>query len=376
MKRISYISIILIILFLGIIGNAQQNRPEESTKTKIGCLFPLSGSKEAFGTEALSGALIAIDAFEPNFANQEIELLIEDTKDDAQVTKYKVKRLVERGASSIFGTLTKPEAAAAADAAQKLGIPIILMNRGAEFTNSGEFVFHNSTDPDSEIKKLLDFARINAGINCFSCLSPDNPYGNEYSKAFEMQLETLGLKAPCRVYSNDSVDFKGHILALKASLGGEPNSCAIFIPDFPKRLKILLPQIFFWELDKVKFLGTEGWCNRELHEDIPLYVKNALFTCPFWLDDPRVEVQNFTNKFEKFFGRKPTLLAAFAYDNAKILAQCASKNPAPQAIRSCLASLTKFHGVCGLTSFSPNRRAVRNLQIFRFDGLGNIVIVQ
>lgn len=375
MKKILCIFISAISLYLIIPGvlHAQQNKQEKPSAPKIGCLFPLSGQREAFGLEALFGALLAMDSFEAAATGQHTKLLIEDTADDVQLTKHKVRRLVESGATSIFGALTESEAKSAAETAQKLGVPVILMNRGAELTSIGEYVFHNFTDPELEVKKLLEYAKANAQINCFGCLSPDSPYGNEYAKFFKSQLEGWGIS--CRPYSNDSVDFKEQILALKSDVSNSTN-CAVFIPDFPRRLKILLPQIFFWELGRVTFLGTEGWCSKELYEGNSHYLKNALFTCPFWHDDPRAEVQTFLDKFEKTFGRKPTILSAFAYDNAKILAYCANKNPAPQAIKDCLISMTKFRGVCGLTSFAPNGKSVRNIQIFKFDGLGNVIIVQ
>lgn len=375
MRKISYILVCVISLQLtiGVGSYAQQGGQEKTASPKIGCLFPLSGQKESFGLEALFGALLAVDSFEATSTEQKIKLLIEDTAGDAQLTKHKVKRLVERGATSIFGALTESEARAAAEISQKLEVPIILMNRGAALTSIGEYVFHNFTDPDFEVKRLLEYAKTNAQINCFGCLAPNNSYGNEYAKAFKSQLEAW--KTSCRLYPNDSVDFREQILSLKSDVTNSTN-CAVFIPDFPKRLKILLPQLFFWEFERVTLLGTEGWCNKELYEQTARYVKNALFLCPFWLDDPRAEVQTFVNKFEKTFGHKPTLLAAFAYDNAKILASCASKNPAPQAIRDCLISTPKFRGTCGLVSFSPTRKSVRNLQIFKFDGMGNIIIVQ
>jgi len=381
MKRFVYISALIVIstIMLTDPSPAQQAGGETSTEPRepaIGCLIPLSGPKAAYGNEALMGALVAVGALESSRGEPGPKLLIEDTHSDPEVARHKVEELVERGAVAIFGTLTEPEAAAAAEAAQNEGIPIILMNRGASLVTKGQFVFHNFIDPEAEVKTLMDFARAAKGINSFGCLFPDNAYGQEYSRLFKAYLGTYGFDAPCHPYPTDAVDFKEQILELRARLGRRVTNYAIFVPDFPSRLRLLLPQVFFWELEGVVFLGAEGWCSHELHEKMPKYTKHAMFVCPFWPDDPRLEVISFEDKFQKALKRQPTLIAAFAHDNAKILIHCAEKKTDPEAIKSCLSSLKNFRTVCGKISFTPNGRGVRNLRILKFDRSGNMVRVQ
>ncbi|HDH96360.1 MAG TPA: amino acid ABC transporter substrate-binding protein, partial [Proteobacteria bacterium] len=180
MKVMTRTRVLIVALLLLSAIPAVARQPQGAARTKdaaIGCLLPLSGPKAAYGNEALAGALVAMGVFGPGGRGAGLKLIVEDTASDAKLAGYKVRRLVERGAVAIFGSLTASEAEAAAEAAQSARVPIILMNRGAELVKKGEFVFHNFIDPEAESRALFDFARASRGISRFGCLFPDNPYG-------------------------------------------------------------------------------------------------------------------------------------------------------------------------------------------------------
>jgi branched-chain amino acid transport system substrate-binding protein len=107
---------------------------------------------------------------------------------------------------------------------------------------------------------------------------------------------------------------------------------------------------------KIPVLGGDALGTPELFAAGEAAVEGATLVSPFHPDDPRPEVRQFDQAFQKRFGRRPDTAAALAYDSMRVLAEGMKKasSTAPQDIAAGLHALSDWPGVTGAFAFAAN----------------------
>lgn len=394
----------------------------------IGCILPLSGSYGTFGNRALMGIELALDQFNSHPGVNPIQLLIKDSKSDANEAAKAVEALVfgDR-VIGIIGPMITSEAAAVK--AQALRVPLITMTQKPDITKLGDYVFRNFLTISMQAKALAAYAVQELGIRQFAILYPQERYGVSFMNSFWDELTLLNARVVgIESYDPDQTDFADVINKLVGmyyprprgitpeylsagtgyypadtegeetsglgmtkplasldetrSLAGtrideddkEPKPIvdfgAVFIPDAFEKAGMIAPQFPYYDVDDVLLLGTNLWHSDKLIQIARRYVQGAIVPDGFFLNSPSPGVQDFIRRFEEIFGSSPGFIEAQAFDSASILFQL-TNHPnvrSRHTLKEALMEVKDYPGITGLTSFDEDGDVQKQIYLLTIKG--------
>ena len=378
-----------------------KNKPTHERYT-VGCLLPLSGRYQLYGQKMLNGVQLALEQFTSQKPEMNIRLIIKDTGSDSEQTVRAVRELAAQGTAAIIGPVATAEAAAVE--AQAAGIPIITLTQKKDIPLIGDWVFRNFITPQMQAQSLVSFALNTLRVKYFAILYPNENYGNTFMNLFWDELNSQGGRVVgVEAYQTDQTDFAGPIKRLKQGRHKVPKAFkksqsdnitsenftpvddpwesgvvtvesvpkfgfqAIFIPDAPKKVGLILPQLAFHDLENIYLIGTNLWHSDNLIRMAHQYAQGAICAEGFFAQSKLVNVQNFTQLYEATFQTAPDFMAAISYDTAMILFDIISRPNAiyRSAIKYGLMNLNAFQGVTGSTSFDDTGEASKQLFILQ-----------
>jgi ABC-type branched-subunit amino acid transport system substrate-binding protein/predicted negative regulator of RcsB-dependent stress response len=402
----------------------------------LGCLLPLSGPYRVFGQRALDGielALADIGALEPDLP---IRLIVKDSGSDPQRAFAAMEAFTDLKVASVIGPIATAESAAGV--AQEAGIPIMTLTQKEDITGVGRYVFRNFLTPRMQAAAIADFAVNRAGMKRFGIFYPEEAYGRAFMGVFWEELIRMGGSVVgVESFKSDQTDFEeplnrlvgrhyrvpAHLAsrdipltllgqtglqslrdradaeaeeALSDSrrsrslqkvrgtlLGSEEDPMmptvdfeALFIPDAPGKVGLIVPQLAYQDILGVTFLGTNLWQSDKLIEMSGEFLDGAVFPSGFYLESRRGSVQQFVQRFESVYGRQPEFIEAIAYDSARLMIAAVLSPDAwlRSGIRHRLTSMDGFEGVTGFTRFSSDGEAQKSPFLLQIQGDGFIEI--
>ena len=365
----------------------------------LGLALPLSGPYRPFGERALRSVVLALGLFDRPDAR--FSVLIGDTRGEISRASEVVTDLIEQGADAIIGPLRSPVALAAAPAAELGGVPLLTLARHGDVPAQGEFVFRIGLTSRDEVRELVaPFVR-QAGLQRFAVLYPDDAYGREFKNEFWDAVEAEGGEiVGVEKYDSSAVDWQDPIRKLvglyPAYLDAEQKELlrererlmrrplehterlaelelaelppyvdfdALFIPDAAEKVGLILPQLRFFDVEDVVFLGPSSWNDQALVEIAGRRARGAVFTSDFCVQAPRPMVQSFVERHRTTYGLDPDSIAARAFDAARLVERFLEDGgPASrERLRLSLAEVRDFAGVSGLEQFDAEGNSIQRL---------------
>lgn len=355
---------------------------KNTDKIKIGCILPLSGQFQPFGEMALKAIQLALSEFSAKNPDTDIKLIIENNHSSEKGSKLAAEKLIEKEVSAIIGPFHTAETAAIE--AQQNMTPIMVMTHKQNITKDRDFVFRNFITPKMQASALVSYAKNTLKINKFAVLYPDEPYGKNFMNAFWDAAQQNNCQITgAEKYSPDASDYTDSIKKLtglyyeglreikpenkitenelleqaqkEENEELEPiiNFNAIFIPDGPTKVGILAPQLAYYDVSNVLYLGPNLWKNGNIIQTSEGYIKKAIYTALFYNESENYISRKFTDTYSSVFGSKPEFVEAISYDTAMFIFSAAKKaqSPSPQLIRDAIISTPSFNGVTGQTAF-------------------------
>jgi ABC-type branched-subunit amino acid transport system substrate-binding protein len=389
----------------------------------IGVAVPLSGPYKRWGEAILQGIGLALGE------GSGIRLAIRDTRGEPDGAAQAMESLVlDEGSIAVIGGVTNAEAERAAAAAEELGIPFLSLSKQEGLTQAGPHVFQNMLTARAQAKALVAYAMGKKGMKRFAIMYPSMSYGTELANAFWDEVEAQGGEIRgAETYANDRTTFtplvknmvgklyldertdyleKAKDVATKVTdpfrrrkaleklrdhLPPVTDFDAIFIPDFPKNLKLLAPALAVEDvvtqtclpdevkkiakatgqpdLKPVQLLGANGWGgDPTLFDTSPgapgRHVRCAVFVDGFFAASQRPATKAFVEAFQKKYpGQTPTILEASAHDAAKMIRERIGPKKAQtrEELRAALASVKGFSGATGDITMGPDRTPDKDL---------------
>ncbi len=338
---------------------------------RVGCLMPLSGQYESYGNMALRGVKLAYEEWNQEHPEQQFTLIVKDAQDGPETASRELQSLgKENGVLATVGLLSKQVLEGVSTDVSQLGIPLLTMTQ-KEDSAPNPYIFHMFLDKEMMIAPLVRHCRERLGYNNFAVLYPKTRYGESMRSAFEKVVKERGgnLAASASYDANASKDatlFKDSIQKLitagqQSSPGLSPNTVpfdALFIPDDAQTVALIAPQLPYYNLVGVTLLGTNLWAESPpINEVGGVYVEKALFSTPFYAQNPAPNVQKFVEKFRNTYQTTPSYLEAQAYDALKVLLTARGRTTRSQEMRSAfmqnLLQTKNYDGVTGTVSFTP-----------------------
>ena len=358
-------------------------------KNVIGCLLPLSGQFSIFGKKALKGIEMAVQNLSKQY-KQNIIILIKDTQSNDKKAVQCVKELAEKKVGAIIGPMVTAELAG--KQAEELKIPMIAMTQKNNIVENGKYIFNNFLTPQMQTNSLVSHAFVNLGITKFAILYPEDRYGKTYMNLFLAKVNKLGGKVVgAASYTHDQTDFSDAVKKILSSSYALSDSIkktkihdpknnpnhenkdkqeklildfeAIFIPDAPLKLSLILPHLVYNDIIDVYLLGTNIWHHNDLIKNSSEYINNSVITQGYFAKSKNVNALKFAEKFKILYNKNPGFIEACAYDTLKILVQTAMDPDiySQESLIDTLAGKRIFDGITGKTRFDKNGNAHKEL---------------
>ena len=366
---------------------AQAGAGARAVMHTLGLAVPLSGPYASFGESVLRGVTLALGVFDDSPGRYSV--LVRDTAGDLARGSQAVRELTKKGVKAIIGPMRSVVAAEAAPLAQQARVPMLTLAPREDLPLLGEFIFRLGLTASDQVRVLLDYAIREKGYRRFAILYPKDDYGRTFKNLFWDELEQLGgLVVGVEGYTPEAVDLQTEIrklvglhylsdeerklLAERERLRRRPDENeerltqlarmnlppyidfdALFIPDVAHEVGLILPQLRFYDIRDVAFLGPSDWNDEKLVEIAGRDASGVVFAEAFFAQSRNPTVADFVSRFRVAFGQVPDLFAAQGYDAAAILRTLIDRagQISRDQLREELLFVTDFQGVSGLTSF-------------------------
>jgi len=368
-----------------------------------------------------------------------IKLLVRDTGGDSSRARELVGQLVDdEGVSLLVGPVTGQAALYAAAEAENRGIDIITLTPRSGIASRGDHVFQHFLTMENQAKQIMELAVERLGLTELALLYPSTYYGRQAAKLFRKCARQWGAEL-VRVVSYDptSKDYgrsikeligvekyaeyqrqkkayeswakeqkalvedekngtPDSVLTLAKEIGLEADELfkksgedgdfmyrpileldfsGIIVPDFYQRIRLLVPQLAFYDLVDSRFFGTRGWNSPKLAEDAGDQVDGALFVDAFCREcsEPQQLVE-YREQYESMFAEKASIYDAYGYDTMVLIHQVLTslqqdgQDVNPRTLREKLLAVQNFPMVTGITSVLPDGEIEKKLFNLFFQG--------
>ncbi|HTO09235.1 MAG TPA: penicillin-binding protein activator [Myxococcota bacterium] len=364
----------------------------------LGLVLPLSGPYQRVGESILRGITLGAGIYDEK--PSQLHLLVRDSGGEAARAAAAVTELAGQHVAAIIGPVRSAEASQAVPQSESAKLPLLTFARGDEVAGLGEYVFRLGLTPGDQAPELVRWCATQRGCKRFAILYPSDEYGTAFKNRFWDAVEAQGGSVVgAESYKPGAVDWQPEIKRL-VGLAGLPRETqalvdernklrrhavenadklasakfqglppfvdfdAVFIPDDAPSVGLILPQLRFFDVRDVVYLGGSGWNDPQLVKIAGREATRAVFTDEFFAASARPEVADFVRRYALAYGATPDEYAAEGYDAAALLRFVLAGGDAPsgEVLRDRLLRVSAFPGVSGLSSFDSTGGAKKSLE--------------
>jgi ABC-type branched-subunit amino acid transport system substrate-binding protein len=297
----------------------------------VGALIPLSGSQARVGDLVMRGIVMASGTFAWDEGGgvgvsgvpRPFRVALRDTRSGAAGVAAALEELAREEVIAVLGPVDARSAAAAAEAAETLGLPIVTLAPRSQGGLGSRYVFYVVHTAEDRARMLARHA-IEVGVRDFAIFAPRSGYGRAVGRAFRDEVQRLGGQITVQVdYPDDARSFVEDVKRLRGPWE------AVFIPDQARRLELIAPALAAENFiatpiearpprhgRKMLLLSTAEFLAPAYLRSTGRYSRGAVFAPGFYPDRADPEIGRFVDRYEEAFGRAPTTLDAYAYDAA------------------------------------------------------------
>ena len=401
-----------------------EEREEEAqpapVSPEIGVVAPLSGKGARAGMEVVQGIQLAVGSFHDMAQEKNLQLIIKDSASDVETARRAMEELAQDSDTLvILGPVFSRAFERAAGVADEYRIPVFSSSSNAEgLASLSPWLFRNTITNSGEAKKIAGMAVTRLGLKKFAVIYPDNLQGWEIFDSFRDEVNRLGGSVEAEEkYHPTQTDFgeqirniggmsddslRKIILRLARSFpeadpeyinymleeryndsltapriekyGSLPLTSknflpaldvkfdAIFLPGSYDKVGLILPELEFYNIKGPVKLAGRGANNPELVTIAERYAEGLIMMDGFFKDSGSPMVETFTRNYKLAFREEPTVLAAQAYDAARmVLSGIAHGVKTRMDMRRYLENIRFFEGVSGTTSIRPDGDADKSV---------------
>ncbi len=340
---------------------------------KFGCIAPMTGPLSEYGERMVRGVMMAIDEYN-EIHGSSVSLVLLDSMGKPDIAEECVEVMAyQEKVSAIIGPLLTDTTSSAAKMAEKIGIPLFTPTASKpDLPGDGGFIFSNRLGNNDQADALANYAFEEIGLTSFGIFSPSNIYGLEMADFFTNKIKDLGGNIEIiEFYNPEETDFREQVLRINRA---KPE--AIFIPDSYKNIILIVPQIFFYDSEEdeyekpgpVQLLGTDGWYNEKLIEEIKSYADGTIVSVGFYPESMDSRVNLFISKFTDMYGEQPDIISAQSYDTANMLLEASEGGRVSWNLtRERLLHLHDFPCVSGMTTMLSSGNAKKEVTLLKIE---------
>lgn len=364
-------------------GNRSRRHKDQ---VEIAMVLPFSGELHSFGQDIYDGAVVAAELYRSKTTGS-LKLQPYDTGGDPINAARIIGGLSERQADAAVGPLTSEEAAVASATLSCKSLPLLVpAATQAGLTGLSATSFQLSPNIELQGVRMAEYAIDNLHADSVAVITSTSAEHLQMAGAFTERFQQLGgTVVAIEYYRSRDKDFGPYIRDIKAILlGGHPDSIffvneegdtldpdgipahvdCLFLPGSPDQIRLLLPQIRFYNLNG-SYLGSDGWGNEAVLKLGDNVTKEAVFPSPFLTGVSSEEYAHFAAAYDARFGRQPNRLAALGYDAVRLVTRALhSGGDSKEMLIEQLKNVQGYDGASGRITFGNNRENIE-MPLFR-----------
>ncbi len=318
---------------------------------KVGVLLPLTGAQAKFGEiekRSFEMALGEINA-KGGVNGKKIELIFEDDTGKPDVGRSAVEKLISRDQVPVItGGYSSSVTAASAPVAQQFKVPFVICTGSADdITEKGyDYVFRINPPASEYAEAVQSFMKEVAKVKTAAILYENTQFGQSSSKAFEKDLEALGVKVVIKEgYQAGAIDFKPILTKVKAA-----NPDLLYMVSYVMDASLLMRQSKELGINPQLFVGGGAGFT------LPEFQKSAgdaaeyVYSATLWAETlPFPGAKEYFTKYQKKYNEDTEYHGAEAYAAMYVVADALkrAKSITPKDVRDALA------GTDMKTAFGP-----------------------
>lgn len=349
---------------------------EKREKIRIGAFVDFTGSTSNYGISSVNGYRLAVE--EINSAGgvdgRQIELILEDTRADADVTARVVRRLIEeREAHALLGEVVSSRSIVAARIAQEASVPMLTpSSTNPEVTEAGDYVFRSCYTDPFQAAALAHFA-YNALHARRAALLIDRT--QRYSLTLARLIGDEFVRLGGRVVADEGYAEGEESFARQLTSLRDAGPDVIFVPGYYREAGLIAKQAEGLGIE-APLVGGDGWDSQGLYQIGGEALRGSFFSNHFSVNDTDPTVRRFVEDYIGMYGSPPDAFAATAYDAARILIHAIrdAGSLERKRIREALAATANYRGVTGLITIGPDRNAIKPIVIIRIEEGGRYAV--
>ena len=380
------------------------------SQINVGVVLPLTGKLAATGQKVLQGIQLAYNLL-PEASRDEIFLNVQNSSGSIGIEE--ILRNLARNPKTVgvLGPLLSDEIKQSADVADLFKLPVFSPTASsADLVETSPYIFRNALTRKIQARFLAEYSINTLKLRRFVVLYPMESFGEELKDEFLKAVESFGGEVVgVSSYDRSQNDFKNQILALggiadddldriirKQILGNKDQKDfsdptilsrprvdiehrfndkienlkvslelgydAMFIPGVYDKVGLIIPQLAFYNVDRITLLGANGWNSPELIKMVGKYLKSNYFVDGFYLDSHQAGVKRFVEQFQNNYGESPSHLSAQAYDAAGIIFNSIISGADNRLkLRDSLIMVNNYPGVTGATNLLESGDSEKNI---------------
>jgi branched-chain amino acid transport system substrate-binding protein len=354
----------LLCLFFLLVPPTGCQRGKSGEVLIIGHLAPLSGTDKAMGQAERQGIMLAVEEVNKSggLDGRRVEVRHVDTRGDSSTLQNEAVRLVTINRTvGLIGGENADQAERLARAIQSYGIPVVTLN-GLPSAADNECVFSINVSAVALGQELARAAaEQDVKASRFGVVHDEEPGYAAIAAAFRKELvKKEGTQITEQAFKGEA-DFASLLEQLKRS---PPE--AIMLSATPRAALKLRRVLSDGGVTVPIFYGGDEGLDRLLPGESAN--QGALYALTSFAEDAGSTSKEFAKTFRERFGQEPDVLAASAYDAARLLFDALRQTkPLELArLRKALAETANFEGLSGPFSMSKDHSAKRPLFLTRW----------
>jgi branched-chain amino acid transport system substrate-binding protein len=357
---------------------------------EVAVSVPFSGELQSFGEDIYNGAVIAAEMYHDE-TGRTITLIPFDTKGDPVTAARTVGGLANSSVDAVIGPLTSDEAAVASAELSCSSLPLIApaaTDAGLTLLSKGAF----QLSPNIELQgvAMAEYAVRTLHADSAVVIASTGIDNLAMAHAFIDRFKKLGGRVVAtEYYRTRDREFAAYIMDAKSILLGAHLDSAdvylsdagdtleidaapahvdcIFIPGNPDQLRLLLPQVKFYNLQGA-LLGTDGWGDEAVYGLGDDVTRQAVFPSPFLTQADTELKLKLAASYTKRFGKQPNRLACLGFDALRLISMAIDRNAKTrEELASELARTNGYLGAGGKVTFGEFRENLE-LPLYRIEG--------
>lgn len=366
---------IAIVIIIGAYAIFRKNPSKENSNKdiKIGATLALTGNYAYLGVAEANGFKMAIDEINASggINGRNLKIIMEDNQGDATKAVDNISKLANVDNADIFFSAFTHITEAIKSTVSAQNKVMLYASTVREIAEGNEMFFRDYYDAKDSGKALADFIGKNTSFKNIAFFTEISEQSAQVEEAFKEEAGKNGINVIAKEsFPSTDKDLKTYLLKVK-----EANPEAIVVSAW-RQESILMKQIK--ELDMIN-IPTLHWVApflpaSDTEEMRKLYEENN--TISTWYGMAEInntqKQKDFTEKYQKLFGIKPTGESAYSYDDIYVLAEALSACDKEGQINNSdfLAKQllkTNYDGVLGKLSFSDKGVSNRNVSMIRVE---------